>query len=82
MVPDEKMAAREDKMESAKLHALTKALGKDEMDSIVQEAYQLKQYQEKPQDQNVLPTLSVEDISRDIEFVDYNTSYISNKVKC
>jgi len=42
----------------------------------------LKEFQEKPQDQSVLPSLSLSDISRNIEFVDHETSYIMNKVKC
>jgi len=56
-------------------------LTSEEKDSIVQEAYALQQHQEKLQDQTILPTLSISDISRNIEFIDDETSYINGKVK-
>lgn len=56
-------------------------LTSEEKDSIVQEAYALQQHQEKLQDQTILPTLSISDISRNIELIDDETSYINGKVK-
>lgn len=69
-------------MESGKMKRLAAALSQQEKESIVQETYALREYQEKPQDQSVLPTLSLRDIERQIEFVDFNQSYLFNKVKC
>jgi len=73
---------KDERAESSKLNALSAALTQQEKESIVQETYQLKEYQEKPQDQSVLPTLSIRDIERQIEFVDFDKSFILNKVKC
>ena len=47
---------------------------------IYEECKALKNHQEQVQDQNVLPTLTLADIPRNIEFTDSETRYIG-KVK-
>lgn len=81
LIPDEGTASREESQEAKKLQTLSSMLTSEEKDSIIQEAYALQQHQEKLQDQTILPTLSISDISRNVEFIDDETSYINGKVK-
>ena len=82
LVPDETVAEKDEKAEQRRLRTLSKILTKEEKESIVQEAYSLQKHQEKLQDQAILPSLTLDDISRNIEFVDSKTTYIGDKVKC
>jgi len=62
--PDEQKAARDEAADKANLVALNAALSEAEKKLIVQETHELKRYQEKPQDHNVLPSLTLEDIPK------------------
>ena len=74
--PDESKAGREEAADKASLEALNAALTQAEKDLILQETAELKRYQEKPQDHEVLPSLSIADIPKQIEFTDAETRRI------
>lgn len=78
-VPDKEVGPREEQAEKDRLARLKKALSEQEKQTIVQDAYKLKQHQERVQDLTVLPSLSLEDIPRQVEFVDYNVSHPGSK---
>ena len=62
--PDPTKADREEAAEVASLDALNAALTEAEKELIMKETAELKRYQEKPQDHNVLPSLSLQDIPK------------------
>ena len=70
LTPNEKLGEMQEREDAAKLAELTRALSEAEKEAIVSETKQLKQHQEKLQDQAILPSLGIEDISRGIEFVE------------
>jgi Zn-dependent M16 (insulinase) family peptidase len=80
-VPDNTIGPKEEQGEKKRLELLKKNLSEQEKETIVQDAYKLKQHQERVQDLSVLPSLSLNDISRSIEFVDYDVNFAGNKVK-
>jgi Zn-dependent M16 (insulinase) family peptidase len=81
-IPEPSHSERAERVEKKRLEALTAALSEEDKVSILREAKSLREYQEKPQDQTVLPSLGLGDIQRNIEFVDYETSYLGgSKVK-
>lgn len=80
--PDDKKADRDEAEDKANLEALNSALSPAEKDLILRETKELKNYQEKPQDHNVLPSLTLADIPKQIEFTDSETRMLGNvKVK-
>jgi presequence protease len=74
-IPDPDVGPKEELAEKKRLESLKKALSEEEKQTIVQDAFKLKQHQERIQDLSVLPSLSLEDISRGIEFVDYDINF-------
>ena len=76
--PDGGKADREEAADKANLEALESALTPAERELILKETAELKRYQEKPQDHNVLPSLSLQDISKNIEFTDSETRMLGN----
>ena len=80
--PDDKKADKDEAADKANLEALNSALSDAEKDLILRETQELKNYQEKPQDHNVLPSLTLSDIPKQIEFTDAETRMLGNvKVK-
>lgn len=76
--PDGGKADKDEAADKANLEALDSALTQAEKDLIVKETAELKRYQEKPQDHTVLPSLSLADIPKNIEFTDKETRMIGN----
>ena len=74
--PDSTKADKEEAADKANLKALSSALSDAEKKLIIQETAELKRYQEKPQDNHVLPTLTLADIPKQIEFTDRETRMI------
>jgi len=66
---DDQLAAREEQNEVEHLQKLEDRLSEEEKNSIVSEAARLIKYQETEQDLNVLPSLTLNDISRDLETI-------------
>lgn len=79
-VPDSTKTEREEARVAAYLKKLEKSLSDEEKQTIIEEAKRLKLYQEKLQDHNVLPTLGLDDIQKQIEFTDSEAKYVG-KVK-
>jgi len=77
-VPDSTKAEREEIADKKKLEALNAALSEEEKQTIIHEALNLQKYQEKLQDHNVLPTLGLKDIPKQIEFTDSEVKYVGN----
>ena len=63
-VPDQEVGPKEEAKEKKQMETLKKALSEEEKQTIVQDAFKLKQHQERVQDLSVLPSLSLKDISR------------------
>ena len=63
-IPDPEVGPKEEAAEKRRLESLKKALTDQEKETIVQDAFKLKQHQERVQDLTVLPSLSLEDIPR------------------
>ena len=76
--PDDGKDAREEAADKANLEALDAALSQTEKETIVRETAELKAYQEKLQDHNVLPSLTLNDIEKNIEFTDAETRMLGN----
>ena len=76
--PDGSKASRDEEEDKANLAALDTALSQAEKELILKETAELKRYQEKPQNHDVLPSLSISDIPKQIEFTDSETRMIGN----
>ena len=76
--PDPKKAEKEEAYYNKQLKALEKALTDQEKDTIIAETKGLQKHQETLQDHNVLPSLTLDDIPKQIEFVDKDIRMIGN----
>ena len=76
--PDITKAEREEQAAKKTLTALQQALTDEEKKTIINETVALQEYQETLQDHNVLPSLTLQDIPKNIEFTDSETRMIGN----
>lgn len=74
--PDADKAAREEEADKQHLSALDAALSADEKKAIIEETKALKTHQEALQNVQVLPTVTLADIPRTIEFTDSEVKYV------
>jgi Zn-dependent M16 (insulinase) family peptidase len=76
--PDPKKAEKEEAQDKKQLAALEKALTNEEKQTIIKDTLALKKHQESLQDHEVLPTLTLADIPKQIEFVDKDVRAFGN----
>ena len=75
---DDQKASKEEQAEAMQMKAIRAALSKDDVAHIMKEAADLQKHQEQLQDHTVLPTLSLNDIPREISFTDSEVKMIGN----
>ena len=65
MKPKHDFIEASNKIERLELDNIAASLSMEQREEIVQSGIELQNAQEKPQDPNILPTLEIEDISKD-----------------
>lgn len=78
--PDDQKAKKDEAAEIRQLQQIRAALSQDDVAHIIKEAAELKKHQEQLQDHTVLPTLSLNDIPKQITFTDSEVKMVG-KVK-
>ena len=77
-IPDQEVGPKEEKEEQEKLDRTRKRMDEQQKQKVIHDALLLRKHQEQLQDYNVLPTLQLEDISRQIEYIDSERKHIGN----
>jgi Zn-dependent M16 (insulinase) family peptidase len=75
---DPQKASREEAAEAKHLKTLAESLSEVEIKHIIKEAEDLKRHQETLQDHTVLPTLTLNDIPKQIVFTDSEVKMVGN----
>ncbi len=79
MKPDPKLSEIKEKELSDKLEKIKAGFSKTELEAIVRETKELKEYQETPDSKEALdtiPTLKLSDIGKEARFIDYSVSEV------